>query len=765
MYYSWLYITLVFLIALIPFSIPIKLKNRGLRSIRNGLIIGFIISTFITLTPENAVNGAPLHKFGKGKIAFFSCSYQIALTKASFCDGDSPYLAGCYCNNVNARATIAHCYATAHSEAIPSFLDLCATDFNTPLTHQEFDQSLTNYSKYAKSLDDLNGVQEGQTVDFPVRLDDDMSFLFKASYDQFLGNYDRSVLYGGYLVLYWMVVFALVSAANWSKIVFPSIHKKLLIGPFSNWFRQSISLPATKGKYKTNEKPFLKVLDFLAPTRLESIILTGFCLLAGFLSVHKIHYIEGDPVFRDKYHALLRFYAVRTSILTSSMMPLLILFGGRNNFFQWITRWDYATFITLHRWISRILVVMIIIHSVFYSVYALDFSKLVREEYILWGILGTGSGVFILIQGLLVLRRRWYEVFLALHIVLAFAFIFGAYMHVLDLYCLWFYHFTLAVWAFDRIVRIGRLISFGFPKAKVVLLADEAIKVIVPKPQHWETIPGGHCFIHFLQPSCFWQSHPFTYTTSLQSNGDIILFCKVKQGVTERLYHYLKTHPGRTTEIRVAIEGSYGEQTPASRHNLAVFVAGGNGIPGIFAEAFDLWLRNPNITIQLIWVVREYKSLYWFYEELYWLKRTNIETTIYVTQPDRNSCFEEFELRFPINEDCNFETSTLLKNSVADYGTLKSVEANDITSSSNGNQVQDIISTIKQELSHIKFKHGRPSMDLVVKDAIKLSHGSAAFIPCGHPIMVDDLRQAVVNNIGNDEHKRVDYYEQLQVWA
>ena len=119
------------------------------------------------------------------------------------------------------------------------------------------------------------------------------------------------------------------------------------------------------------------------------------------------------------------------------------------------------------------------------------------EAYIYWGFTAMLAGLIILVQGLLVLRRRWYEMFLILHIILAIVFIGGAWKHVDALYCVWFYYTSAAVWAFDRIIRICRLVSFGFPKAQVYLLPDETLKVVVPKPDNWEAVPGGHAFIHF----------------------------------------------------------------------------------------------------------------------------------------------------------------------------------------------------------------------------------------------------------------------------
>lgn len=791
MYYNFIYVSIILGLVLIPFLVPIHLKSPVLRHIRNFLCCLLLISCIIASTPQQAVEGAPLHKFGQLQVAFLGCNYQIIKT-ATFCSRDPPFFGtDCYCYNPNAMATIAHCYNVSHKTEVGSFLDMCSTSYNITITRSQFDEALSNYSKYAKSVSEIEHFNKSVPVDFPVKLEDTVIRTYKNAYNQFLGNYDRSVDYGTYLVLYWCVVFGLAAIGNWTKLMFPGVYKSAT-GPVSNWFRSSISLPALKGKYKTNEKPFMKVLDMLVPTRAETLILAGFLALTLFLVHHNIQFFEGDPIFRSKSEALLRYFAVRTSILTSAVFPLLILFGGRNNFLQWVTRWDYSTFIAFHRWLSRLIMILITIHAVCYSLMMRPFTKKVRQAYIIWGALAIWAGGAIMVQGLLVLRRKHYESFLVIHIVLALMFVVGAWVHVLNLYCLWFYYYAAGIWFFDRIIRIARLYAFGFPKARVVLLADESLKIIVPKPPHWDVVPGGHAFIHFLWPSCFWQSHPFTYTVSVDPNeSNIILFIKVKHGVTERLYNFLKHHPHRSTEIRVAIEGSYGESTPATKYDSAVFVAGGNGIPGIYAEVYDMNKRSPlnQQQLHLIWIVREFKSLYWFYEELLSLKNTRIHTTIYVTRPELASCIDEFDKRFPVliedhpasisdeedtNDDAQLGKPLLGSGTqLQDYNSISSSEMQDYNTihGSSSEQTNNILSvesvtkTIQSELSHIEFKFGRPSMDLLVSQTVKNSPGSSAFVTCGHPVMVDDLRAAVVHNIYNDEKKRVDYYEQLQVWA
>lgn len=700
------------------------------------LLLTCLTALFVTMTPEKALQSAPFHRYSTKEIAYISCSTHVR--SINFCDLDEIYTPEndlCMCTNINALATMSHCYFTAYPESTDSFVEKCNTQMKVNLTREQFDEAHLLYEREAQG-ESVGDPKAPQNINHPVKLDDLVIFKFKESYDQFLGNYNRSISFGFYLVGFWAVFFVIVGVANWLKIWFPRLSQKAN-SPAINWIRKKITLPATFSRYKTNEKRFLKILDFLSPTRLETITLVAFTVLTTYLFFAEIRYVENDPIFKRKDRALGRYYAVRSGVLASYLFPFSILFAGRNNILQWLTRWEYAAFVTLHRWISRIMMVLLIIHAVCYSYVIREKPNFEIEPYLIWGAVAYTCGIGILVQGLLVLRRRWYETFLLLHIVLALVFALGAWFHVDDLYFLWYYYFSAWLWATDRILRIQRLAYFGFPIADVKLYEDETLKVSVPLPKNFNAEGGGHCFVHFLRPSCFWQSHPFTYTLV---GDNIIFYVKVKTGVTRDLATWLEDHPDKSAKIRVAVEGSYGEATPAYKHDTSVFLAGGNGIPGILAEAVEVIEKHSEFSkrrVKLIWVVREYQSILWFFEELASLKQFPIEAEIYVTRP----------LATLTNPD---DKLPLLENTYAHYS---------MTS-----HIKDPIGKLKEDLGHIQFHEGRPDVEKIVQENVDSSQGSCCFVTCGHPIMVDDLRHEVVQAIDSSK-VRVDYYEQLQVWA
>ncbi|EDK44327.1 conserved hypothetical protein [Lodderomyces elongisporus NRRL YB-4239] len=376
--------------------------------------------------------------------------------------------------------------------------------------------------------------------------------------------------------------------------------------------------------------------------------------------------------------------------------------------------------------------------------------------------------------------------FFSVHIALAAVWLLGCWYHLIDLGYIQMVVPAIAIWVADRFARILRLFFFGFPKADVYLLADETLKVVIPKPSYWKSIPGGHAFIHFLKPTYFWQSHPFTFTDGIEDKDNITMYLKVKGGITHSLYKMLVAAPGRQCKVRVAVEGPYGEATPAKYADTAVFVAGGNGIPGIYSEIIDIakhTTHSEKQSLKLYWVIREWRSLFWFYEELVNLNKTNIQTTIYVTRPDVITCIEDYSQRFVSSASSSSSSSSVAATrkhqleTCSDVGIVAEGEEKqdsltkdltvkiDTNSTDEKRDASEIVRAIKNELSHITFLEGRPDFEKIVPQEIHESNGSVTFVTCGHPAMVDELRYCCAHNVDNKERKRVDFFEQIQVWA
>lgn len=708
------------------------------------LVITYFFSWIVFGTSVQAAKGAKFQFYGD-ITNYYACNYQISQT-VSFCE--SPTNVTCLCSNKNALATYAGCFAFDNrnkTKALNFLIEYCEEYGNVTVEKDWYKKSYQYYLANAKTEEEIPNFNATIPIDVPFKLDEAETKLYEKAYKQFLGNYDDSLYYGAAALGYWLLIMCIGAIVNWGKVIFPGLTKKLTSKPINIW-RQYVSMPATFQKRKAEAAPIFKFFDSLIPSRLESIVIFLFYILILIIHAINMHYVDGDPVFNnDKYQSQVRNVADRTGITGTIMMPLVFLFASRNNFLQWLTGWNYSTFVTYHRHIARVMFILIALHSILFTILLRTDMSEFAETYMIWGVLATVAGGIILFQAMLFFRRRWYEIFLLIHILFAALYVAGTWIHVDELGYVWFVYPSVAVWCVDRVVRIARLVVFGFPKAQVTLLADETIKVEIPKPSYWKTIPGGHAFIHFLKPTYFWQSHPFTFVES-PTDTHIILYCKVKGGITHSLYQLLGRSPGQTTSMRVGVEGPYGELTAARYADTAVFIAGGNGIPGIYSEVMDMARRMPSETkkaMKLYWIIRDYKSLEWFNDELAVLQRTNIETTIYVTKPDLFSVS---------TEDGSDDTSSKKESDSQDMN----VESKESLQG---------VDVVKSRFSHITFKEGRPSIENIVDSEIKESNGSIAFVACGHPAMVDETRYFCSRNVDNPQKKRVDFYEQVQVWT
>lgn len=672
----------------------------------------------------------------------------------------------CICKKDAAFSTFASCYVQGFDHSIiAAFIEYC-NEAGVSMTNETFWERYNKLLPEQKDVKTIEGFNKTEVIDFPVKLSTKKILHFKESAQMYMKNYNLSMFYGMGLIGFWALMLLITGIVNWSiRLGFG----KKFSGKGSNLYRKYISLSAAVHKKKVLEQK-LGFFDCLVPSRMETIIMVLFLLLTIACCGAQLKVIPNSTQFKSDSGQLARYIADRTGIVVGYIVPLLILFGGRNNFLQYVTRLNFATFITYHRWISRIVILLVIVHAITFSIsdkVAGKYKTRMKKPFMIWGTVAGISGGFILFQGMMFFRRRSYETFLLIHISLAVLFIVGAWYHTEPVGYVDFYWAAIGIWAFDRTVRIGRLISFGVPKAQITLLADETLRVVIPKPKYWHPVPGGHAFIHFLRPSCFWQSHPFTFTDSPTEPNSIVLYAKVKGGITHGIYKKLLACPGRTQKIRVCVEGPYGEASSARQYQNAVFVAGGNGIPGIYSECIDLAKKQgEKQNIKLIWVLREWKSLSWFFDELRALKGLNLHTEIHITKPECQSelmVFDDIISSMADRSVSASEEAVNEKKSLEDQEDTKSKEVefdSSLTSSTEG----ETIDCIKKELSHITFKFGRPSMEMMVQQEIEEANGPICFVTCGHPIMVDDIRYSVVQNLDKSKY-RVEYFEQLQVWA
>ncbi|KAJ8114247.1 hypothetical protein OPT61_g3827 [Boeremia exigua] len=223
--------------------------------------------------------------------------------------------------------------------------------------------------------------------------------------------------------------------------------------------------------------------------------------------------------FPDVWQEIMAYISARTGVLAFALAPLVILFSGRNNVLLWLTNWSHSTYMLLHRWVARIFTLQVILHSILeFMLYkrqgSVDAEQ--KEPYWIWGIVATIACVIMVVVSSLWFRKKSYEIFLIMHIILAVFVLAGSWYHVELLFSRrWGYEFWIyaacAVWFFDRGARVARILKNGMRRAEVTQITEDIVRIDV-KGVRWDARPGKHTYAYFpsLNPLRPWENHPFS---------------------------------------------------------------------------------------------------------------------------------------------------------------------------------------------------------------------------------------------------------------
>ncbi|KAJ5657211.1 uncharacterized protein N7484_000860 [Penicillium longicatenatum] len=264
--------------------------------------------------------------------------------------------------------------------------------------------------------------------------------------------------------------------------------------------------------------------------RAEALAVGGFWILSIVLSLVGYRTFEGNIYWADVTSQILRYAADRTGIMAFANLPLLWLFGGRNNILIWATGWSFATYNIFHRHVARVATFQALAHAAFYLVIYFRANKMWKvfyKTYILWGIIAVLVMFFLLLTSLDRLRFSSYEIFLIIHIVLSGFTLVGCFYHttIFEGHEYWQYLWpSVGIWAFDRFLRMVRLcycnMHVGITGGNLIrtsssqMTYDEETDVVrlevsLATPLIHPT-PGDYFFLYQPFRWTGWESHPFT---------------------------------------------------------------------------------------------------------------------------------------------------------------------------------------------------------------------------------------------------------------
>lgn len=609
------------------------------------------------------------------------------------------------------------------NNSINTFLKICLLFGNVEVSESQLYETHTNASKYLIELTDPSVVLYQPTKPSYTLLMD-----FTKLYGNYFNSVNRATEFGNLTIKYWLIALAVVTLANWIKST--RINTYLRNKPI-NKFRAFFTIPTFTKKHLS---PYnLLICETLLPTIQEFYLLIIYFAICIYGSSTDYFVYANNALFKDEYTQWVRFVADRTGIISFTQLPLLFLFGGRNNLLINLTGLPYNTFIIFHKWISRMMFSCALVHGICYTLYAVHYNSLIhdfKQQYWIFGCIAISACFGIMVQAIYRFRKICYEYFLIIHIVLLAVFIFACIVHCWRFGWLQYCFLSVAVWALDRIIRISKMYRFGFSKLDLEILStvDPTFKISVRKPAGYKTFPGCYVFIHILDWRFkFWESHPFTI---YELDECINIIIKPKAGMTLKLYNHLLTSKDQKCQLRVGIEGPYGHHVPKKYYDQVVLLAGGNGIPGPFYHALSSLDKVDNESrvnkVKLCWVIRDLESLNWFYKELQ-LILNKVDIEIYVTREKLPSVH---------------------------YGSVDSTQQKRINSRYNSLKEQNIV-----------FYDQRPSFYKNLKnEVLNRDLKSLNVVSCGNPLMCDEIRNVVGELVEELDSVRIDLFEELQIW-
>jgi len=262
------------------------------------------------------------------------------------------------------------------------------------------------------------------------------------------------------------------------------------------------------------------------PSRILSLFIFIYVALNVIFCCVSYSIKSPNTWFSEDRAQIAAYISNRAGVLAYANLGLAIVFSGRNSLLYAVTGWSQTTFLTIHRWVSRVATVQAIVHSIIYTVTyvwsggSASYFAEAKKAYYWWGIIATVAMSIAIAVSVLPIRLRAYEFFLITHIVLAILAIAGGWYHV-ELrfkrrwgYEVWIY-LAMAFWGFDRLMRFVRVGWFNewtgaTPSIVEQIPGSDFLQITVFPGKRWAGSmgPGKHTFLAF--PGKFWESHPFT---------------------------------------------------------------------------------------------------------------------------------------------------------------------------------------------------------------------------------------------------------------
>lgn len=258
----------------------------------------------------------------------------------------------------------------------------------------------------------------------------------------------------------------------------------------------------------------------LMPTRGQSLFIAYIIIINVLLLCLPLRTIQPNVRMESHHMQQVQMIGDRAGVLAFALYVALFLFSSRNNILLWITNWSHGTFLMLHRWIAYACLFQTVMHSILLLHYFVKWQDHTAESqlpYWYWGIIATLATCLMWPLSILPVRQKMYEVFLAVHQLLAALVLITGFLHIWYLYDwdwgyeIWIY-IAGGLWFCDRLLRLLRLASNGKRTATVTVIDAESDLLRVEIDG---VVADGHVYLYFPSLSWrVWESHPFSILSS-----------------------------------------------------------------------------------------------------------------------------------------------------------------------------------------------------------------------------------------------------------
>ncbi|KAK3672814.1 ferric-chelate reductase Frp1 [Recurvomyces mirabilis] len=509
-------------------------------------------------------------------------------------------------------------------------------------------------------------------VDFT---DPDQASTFLAA---LLNDDELKVIGNAYARYFWYgvaVVVAVAAVFNWMRYLILQMRLRSAArredmparpkGVFARWFatitalvREATYLDFTPAQVNARFK------WFKLPTSGQTMLLLAY--LAFVLALEFANdSVQGAQFWQAR--------GVRAGWLAVAQVPLIVLLVGKNNLFTLTTGVSYERLNIIHRWSSRVMLLLAIFHFAFQSRAWSQFPGLMELEWSTDSCPPTGIAAFALLLWMnlttLAPLRYWsYEFFVWQHLITFFGFIIAIVYH-LPSTATWsriYIYVPVALYIIDRMITTAWWVwnNKRTSRATLTRLNGDVTKITMRNSTIKRWGPGSYMLLTLPGQDIFgWaQSHPATImSTPTSHDGQLVFILKSHKGFTKSIMNYANTsteallsrgnseaetgEKGKTISYRAIINGPYGgHHADFAAFDSICLIAGSTGVTFTLAVLQDIAERAANLgkklpvrRIHLIWCNNQEDRAKWVAAELNSavekLAQAGIETivTVHVT--------------------------------------------------------------------------------------------------------------------------------------